>query len=165
MNILNNIFTIVFGLIASIIFFLMELFIIPGFGIMGILGIALLAITTHIAYKNLGPGAGIYTLLAGIFFASLFVYYFIKRQLFRKTTLQYRLTKEDGYGIRHLLIKNYLDKEGIALSIMRPVGIIEIDGERLDATAEGTFFLEKGSKVKVVGIEGNRLKVQKKEGV
>ncbi|MDP8253005.1 MAG: NfeD family protein [Candidatus Kaelpia aquatica] len=165
MNILNNIFTILFGLIASIVFFLMELFIIPGFGIMGMLGITILAITTRLAYKNLGPEAGIYTLLAGIFLASLFVYYFIKRQLFKKTTLQYRLTKEDGYGIRNLLIKEYIDKEGIAISVLRPVGIIEIDGERLDATAEGTFFLEKGSKIKVVGIEGNRLRVQKTEEV
>ncbi len=163
MNILNNIFTIIFGLIASIIFFLMELFIIPGFGIMGILGIVILIVTTHLSYKNLGPAAGIYTLLLGVFFAALFVYYFIKRQLFKKTTLQYRLSKEDGYGVRHLLLKDYIDKEGQAISTLRPVGIIEVDGERLDATVEGTFFLEKGSKIKVVGIEGNRLKVKKKE--
>jgi membrane-bound serine protease (ClpP class) len=165
MNILNNVFTIIFGLMASIVFFLMELFVIPGFGIMGILGIAILTMTTHLAYKNLGSHAGIYTLLSGIFFASLFIYYFIKKQISKKATLQYRLTKEDGYGIRHLLMKDYLDKEGKALSTLRPVGIIEINGERLDAVAEGTFFIEKGSYIKVIGVEGNKLKVQKKEEV
>ncbi|MDD5614307.1 MAG: NfeD family protein [Candidatus Omnitrophica bacterium] len=161
MNVLNNIFTIIFGLIAAIFFFLMELFIIPGFGLMGILGIAILIITTYMAYSNLGPEAGIYTIMAGTIFASLFVYYFIKKNVFKKTTLQYRLSKEDGYAIRHLLMNEYLDKKGKTLTPLRPIGIIEIEGERLDATAEGGLFIEKDSEVKVVGIEGNKLKVQK----
>lgn len=160
MNILNDVFTIVIGLLAAMFFFVMELFVIPGFGVMGILGILLVGITVYTAYRNLGPDAAFYTILAGLVVGGLFLYYFIKKNLFKRATLQYRLKRENGFAIRHFLLEEFMNKEGIAVTNLRPIGIVKIDEERLDAIAEGTAFVKKGSRVKAVGIEGNKIVVE-----
>jgi len=48
---------------------------------------------------------------------------------------------------------------GIARTKMLPSGMIEIDGEKLDATSEG-FAIKPGDKVKVISVKGNRLHVE-----
>jgi membrane-bound serine protease (ClpP class) len=165
MNFVKDLLTIILGLLGAMFFFFMEIFVIPGFGIMGILGIVILALTVFIAYKSLGYEAAFYTILAGLVIGASSLYYFFKKKLFKRTTLQYKLSKEDGFAVRHFLAEEFMDKEGTALTNLRPVGIIEIDNERLDAVAEGDTFIKKGSKIKVVGIEGNKLVVQKIEEV
>ena len=160
MNFLKEIFTVIFGLIGAIFFFVMELFVIPGFGIMGVLGIILISITIYTAYKNLGAEAAFYTLFVSLILASLFVYYFIKRNLFKKATLQYRLKKEDGFAIRYFLLEEFVNREGVTVTNLRPIGIVKIDEERLDAIAEGTAFIKKGVRVKAVGVEGSKLVVK-----
>lgn len=165
MNFVRDILTIILGLLGAMFFFFMEIFVIPGFGMMGILGIVILVFTVVIAYKSLGYEAAFYTILAGLVIGASSIYYFLKRKLFKRATLQYKLSREDGFAVRHFLAEEFMDKEGIALTNLRPVGIIEIDNERLDAVAEGDTFIKRGSKIKVVGIEGNKLVVQKIEEV
>ena len=165
MNILGDVFSIILGLFGAIFFFAMELFIIPGFGIMGVLGIVLIAVTAFTAYKSMGIEAGFYTILSGLLLSGLFFYYFMKKKLFKRATLQYRLSKEDGFAVRHLLLEEFMDKKGLALTNLRPVGIVEVDKERLDAVTEGSLFIKKDSVVKVVGIEGNKLVVKNTEEV
>ena len=59
--------------------------------------------------------------------------------------------------------KNYdyiLTKEGTAVTVLRPSGKIEIDGQIYDAESMG-FLIEKGSKICVVKLEGSIIKVEK----
>ncbi len=48
---------------------------------------------------------------------------------------------------------------GQALTALRPVGTVKIEGERVEATAVGGV-IEAGAAVKVVAVEGNRIKVR-----
>ncbi len=48
---------------------------------------------------------------------------------------------------------------GSALTSMRPIGTVEIDGTRLEALAEGGV-IEAGSRVRVTSVEGNQVKVR-----
>jgi membrane-bound ClpP family serine protease len=50
-------------------------------------------------------------------------------------------------------------KEGTVLTALRPVGLIEIDGVRMDALSE-TMFVQPGSKVKVTYADGSQIKVR-----
>lgn len=52
-----------------------------------------------------------------------------------------------------------LGAEGVALTDLRPVGVIRIDGRRYDALAE-TTMITKGQKVKVTVLESNQIKVR-----
>jgi membrane-bound ClpP family serine protease len=52
-----------------------------------------------------------------------------------------------------------LGAEGIAMTDFRPVGVVIIDGERLDALSE-TGYIRAGSRVRVTVVESNQLKVR-----
>lgn len=49
--------------------------------------------------------------------------------------------------------------EGVALTELRPVGVVEIEGRRYDALAE-TSIIDAGSRVKVSRIEGVQVRVR-----
>ncbi len=49
--------------------------------------------------------------------------------------------------------------QGKVLSDLRPVGVVQIDGERYDALSE-TGFIPAGTKVKVTIVEANQIKVR-----
>jgi membrane-bound ClpP family serine protease len=49
--------------------------------------------------------------------------------------------------------------EGITMTDLRPVGVVNIDGERVDALAE-TGYIPAGVKVRVTVIESNQIKVR-----
>jgi membrane-bound serine protease (ClpP class) len=51
-------------------------------------------------------------------------------------------------------------REGIAQTVLRPAGIGQIDGRRLDVVAESDM-IERGSPIKVVAIDGSRIIVRK----
>lgn len=49
--------------------------------------------------------------------------------------------------------------EGVVLTDLRPVGLVEIGGKRYEALSESTF-VGAGSRVRVTVVEGNQLKVR-----
>lgn len=53
-----------------------------------------------------------------------------------------------------------LDAEGEAITDLRPVGVVRIDGTRYDAMAD-THMIEAGSRVRVIHIDGMMVKVRK----
>lgn len=52
-----------------------------------------------------------------------------------------------------------MDKEGRALTAMRPSGVVEVEGERHDAIARGGL-VEKGQRVRVVKVDGLTIEVR-----
>lgn len=61
---------------------------------------------------------------------------------------------------RHNALLALLDAEGEAITDLRPVGVVRIEGKRHDALAEGPM-IEAGSRIRVVVIEANQIKVRK----
>jgi len=73
--------------------------------------------------------------------------------------LRSRLNSEQGYSS----VPNrgeLLGKEGLTLSLLRPTGQAEIDGRRVDVITNGEF-IPKGTRVKVVQVEGFRIVVER----
>jgi len=52
-----------------------------------------------------------------------------------------------------------LGQEGVVVSDLRPIGMVKIGDQRFDALAE-TSMIRAGTKVKVVGTDGNELRVR-----
>lgn len=75
--------------------------------------------------------------------------------------LNARLTKQQGFSSGDDL-SFYLNKEGISRSILRPSGKICIEQTLLDAQSENTF-IENNRRVRVIGVEGNKLIVREME--
>lgn len=55
-------------------------------------------------------------------------------------------------------MERFLGKEGTALSVLRPSGVANFDGIKLDVVSQGDFIL-KGTKVKIIKVEGRRIVV------
>jgi membrane-bound serine protease (ClpP class) len=52
-----------------------------------------------------------------------------------------------------------IGKQGLALTDLRPVGVIDLDGQRTDALAE-TTYIKAGSRVRIVQADGSQIKVR-----
>jgi len=65
-------------------------------------------------------------------------------------------------GSHYTKISNQAGRTGVAKTKMYPSGIVLIDGEPFDAVSNG-FPIDQGEPVRVVSVEGNRLRVQKIE--
>lgn len=50
-------------------------------------------------------------------------------------------------------------KEGLVLTALRPVGVIDIEGVRHDALSD-TMFVQAGARVRVVSADGSQIKVR-----
>jgi len=143
-----------------------EVFAIPGFGIVGITGIVLafLGLTLSMIDNNLFKEQGsvpTYLIVQPVvivsvsMFLSLVMVLFLSKNLFSnkrsplyRLALHARLTEQDGFVGVDLSQKNMVGKTGIAVSVLRPSGKVEIDGEVYDAiSTEG--FTPKGDTVMV----------------
>ncbi len=131
---------------------------IPGFGVPGTLGIILL-----IAGVSLGAATVTQALiLAGIVVALLLIALpicirFIGKGRFAKSKLVLQDVSVPVKGAVHEL-DQYLGREGVTLTALRPAGLGEFEGGKLNIVSDGAFIAE-GSRVKVLKVEGNRVVV------
>lgn len=58
------------------------------------------------------------------------------------------------------LAKALIGVRGTALTDLRPIGLVRIEGERIDALAEGGV-IPAGSEVRVTAVEGSQIKVRR----
>ncbi|QOT00931.1 nodulation protein NfeD [Brevibacterium sp. JNUCC-42] len=144
--------------IIGVILMILEIFL-PG-GIVGFLGFAsmstglvLAAYDTKQGLTSLGIAA-IITLIVAFILAK----YFGMRGTWSKFVLKEEQHKDIGY-VAPKNQNNLLGKTGVALTTLRPAGVILIDEQRIDAVSVGGYVTS-GSAVKVVQVEGARIVVQ-----
>ncbi len=152
----------------GVILLALEILVIPGFGIAGVLGI--IAILAGLVLSLVGAGdtsevilkaAGrvIFSLLIALI-ASLVLLRFLPRLPFGR-----RLILETGLGSGHQhgsapdSDRRWLGKKGRASSALRPAGIAEIEGERVDVVSDGEL-IDAGQLVEVTRVDGNRIVVR-----
>ena len=81
-----------------------------------------------------------------------------KVNVFKNMVLKDATSTEQGY-VSNKSRTDLLNKEGVALTPLRPSGTIVIDHERIDAVTEGGF-VNSGQKVTVIEVEGVRVVVR-----
>jgi membrane-bound ClpP family serine protease len=79
-------------------------------------------------------------------------------KLLNKLILSESTSKNDGFTSNPQL-NELLGKEGITLTVLRPAGTAEIEGNKIDVIAESEF-LEKGIKIKVIKVDGIKVVVR-----
>ncbi len=140
-----------------------EVFVLPGFGIAGLLGIGAIAAATVLAMIGAAPTGGDVMQALAILGASLVIVaavgYAWLRHLpnsnrFGGLFLRGGMTQAEGY-ISAALRTDLVGQEGVALTDLRPAGTATIAGERVDVVTEGEF-VNQGSPVRVLRSEGYR---------
>ena len=148
---------------------LLEIFVVPGFGITGISGIVLVLVSLFLSLVGSHPfvdfemvSKAIIQLALSLFTA--FVLVFILAKFLPKTSTFQRFVlseseKNDKGFSSHSNVKELIGSEGVALTTLRPSGTAEINGNRIDVVTESSY-VEKGKRIKVIAAEGMRIVVK-----
>ncbi len=144
--------------VLGIILLIPEIFV-PG-GILGLFGIIALITGIVLTVDTLAQGV-FYVSLLLLTLAGLFALSFrmTQRFIWERVTLKTCQNQKEGYVAPKQSFANLLDKQGIALSQLRPAGTADFSGERLDVVTEGAFVTS-GSRIKVIAVEGTRVIVR-----
>ena len=84
----------------------------------------------------------------------------IKTSIGSKLRLGLSEDKNQGYQSASEEFINFLGKKGISRSTLRPAGIAEFEGKRVDVVSEGGF-IQPQTPVEIIKIEGQRIVVKK----
>lgn len=154
---------------SGLVLLVLEVFVIPGFGVAGALGIV--ALLAGLSLSLIGGGATwefvlkavgrvVFSLLIALI-ASLVTLRFLPRLPFgRRLILETGLPRGEGYASAPQRDMIWLGKIGTALSPLRPAGIAEIEGERVDVVSDGEL-IEPGVLIVVTRVDGNRIVVRR----
>ena len=162
---------------VGLILLALEIFVIPGFGVAGVLGILFIVLGLALSLVksvptnfpvNLPEGnafvSALFLVIASMVISIGLSFYlfgrFIKSSAFSRVSVQSTNSKEDGFMGVDMSSHNLVGKEGTAYTVLRPSGKVEIEGNVYDATAE-SGFIDKGEKILVVKYETAQLFVRK----
>lgn len=158
---METLFDPVSGIIALLIIGALlvsaEVFV-PGM-VLGILGGLCLLAGIILSYAEFGLMTGTLVLVGVSFFG--LVGFFTWMSSFQKTFVGRQLINRDS-----LVPPSNSDREGllgrtgVAISPLRPAGTAKIGDKRVDVVAEN-HFIEAGSSISVITVEGNRIVVRK----
>jgi len=160
--------------IVGVILIALEVFVIPGFGVAGVLGLictlgslVLVMLNNDFLDFSFVPMEEIFVstavVLAGLMGAIVVMFFggarLLNSNVFKRVALQDTQSKEEGYTSTFYKEKSLVGLQGKTFTRLRPSGRVEIEGTIYDAYTRGNF-IEEGKEVEVISDEGTSLKVK-----
>jgi membrane-bound serine protease (ClpP class) len=161
--------------ILGLVSLILEIFIIPGFGVAGILGIVLIVASLVLSMQGFVVpsfewekelfrrnitvvGVGV---VSSFITFSVLAYFLPQVRLFRGLTLGTVQTPDSGFTVQtREESTQLLGKRGVAVTVLRPAGKAEIEGELVNVETDGEY-VESGKTIEVIEVSGNRVIVRK----
>lgn len=132
----------------------------PGFGVPGILGSLLMIIGFVLIRPTLSQGLLLFVILAAILCVSLSVCLFTaSRGRLNRSKLVLNDVAVSGEAAENNDLNYFIGKTGVANTALRPSGIGEFDGVKLNVVSDGDFIAQ-GTPINVQTVEGNRIVVK-----
>ncbi len=160
---------VLFGI--GVLLLLAEIFVIPGFGVAGISGLVLVAGSLFAAlvgnvglsfppFAALAPAVG--TMAATLVLLIVLMFslskYLPKSERFGQLVLAPELASASGY-VSSETMEELVGRTGVSLTPLRPAGMADIEGERIDVVTRGEFVLP-GTRVEIIRVRGSRVIVR-----
>lgn len=160
---------VLFGI--GVLLLLAEIFVIPGFGVAGVSGLALVAGSLFAAlvgnvglsfppFAALGPAVG--TMAATLILLIVLMFslskYLPKSERFSQLVLSPDLASASGYVAADAM-EGLVGQRGIAATPLRPAGTANVGGDRIDVVTRGEF-VESGDPVEIIEAQGSRVVVR-----
>ncbi len=164
----------IIALFTGIVLLIVEIFVLPGFGIAGVAGITLTLVSLVLIMLNndffnfefvplgdiiVATFATVGGLVGGILLLFFGGARITKTKAFQRIALTDTQEKSQGYTV-NTLSDTLIAKKGSAYTVLRPGGKVMIDDEIYDAFTRGDY-VEKGEPIEVIGNEGITLKVKR----
>ncbi len=147
--------------VIGLLLLLAEIFFIPGFGLAGIGGIAAILTSIFLTFGNIVQATYSILIALGVSIIGLLllIKYIPSTRTWRKFVLSTEQKKELGYTVGTKDLKRLTGKEGIAITPLRPSGIVEVNGKKLNALTQGEY-VDSNTKIKIISVEGNKIVVE-----
>jgi membrane-bound serine protease (ClpP class) len=142
----------------------LEIFVIPGFGVAGVFGIALMffGLLFTIDTKTGSWGDAIKVLSQSIIImivlGAFLAYFLPKTNFWKSTVLQTEETTDTGY-ISSETDSDLQGKIGVTISPLRPAGVAIFRDKRVNVVSDGSF-IDKDVPVEVVKVESGKIIVR-----
>jgi membrane-bound serine protease (ClpP class) len=154
---------------VGVLLLVLEVFVIPGVTVAGVGGI--IALVAGLGMTLVGAGATVSVIMSALARVAISILlamagaYALLRMLprlpfGRRLVLEAGMAADRGYVSAAESDRLWVGRAGTALSPLRPAGIAEIDGSRLDVVSDGDF-IDAGSAIEVTRVDGNRIVVRR----
>jgi len=152
---------VILCLLAGIVLLVIEMFM-PGFGVVG--GLGILCLIGSVILRADSVAAAMWMVVMVLVIVGILLLIFLRsatKGALSKSDiiLKDRLEKDQGYMSTEDM-EFFIGHQGVTLTVLRPAGMADFDGVKLDVVSDGEFIPEL-SDVEVVRVEGRRILVKK----
>lgn len=142
---------------VGFLFLLLEILVLPGTNIAGVLGFILLAIGIWQAYATYGGFAGTIALIITMVLSIFALYFALKSQTWKRAALNKNIEgKVNVIDVSKLKTGD----QGKTISRLAPMGKALFNGEYYEVKTNGEF-IDQETEIEVVNIEFNKILVKK----
>jgi membrane-bound ClpP family serine protease len=150
---MSDVISISLFVIIGIALVVIEVLFVPGTTFVGLIGFLLMAVGVWYCFNNYGSKAGILLASGSLVLMVLIFYWGYKKNVWKKFALN---TENDVRLAQKAIDYLQVGQEGITISALRPSGIAEFDGKRIEVQTFGEL-LDAGVNVKILEIRGNEV--------
>lgn len=144
--------------LLGVILIIVEVFL-PGFGLPGIGGIVLVGAGVTMVGMHFGALTAVGTLLVIIAVLAVLVSWVLRQASRGGRRSELFLQEREELHSQQADMQVLVGRAGTTTSVLRPAGIGDFDGVRLNVVTEGGF-IEKGTPIEIVRVEGSRIVVR-----
>jgi membrane-bound serine protease (ClpP class) len=154
---------------VGVVLLLVEVLLIPGFGVAGISGIGIILWGLYeLLLPDVPVGQEIHSMaltgltigiVGGIIGLVLLFKLMTKTEFWQKLTSPAVQEKDEGYN-SSIGLENLVGQQGVADTDLRPSGWINVSNQRIFVVTEGSY-IDKQENVKILSVDGNRVLVRK----
>jgi membrane-bound ClpP family serine protease len=143
-----SVFLVALIIFTGLVLLILEIFVIPGFGVAGIGGIVLLGLGIYFTYQNFGSTIGHLTIAGTVVLFGLLIYISTRTNTWKRMALHTSIdstieTVEEG--------RIQVGDVGLSVSRLNPMGKARINDEIIEARCPG-HFVDENSPVEVVKV-------------
>ncbi|HLT47682.1 MAG TPA: NfeD family protein [Rubricoccaceae bacterium] len=133
-----------------------EVYLVPGVNVVGVLGVLAAGVGVVYAFVTGGTLGGFLALLGAVAGGGLLFTYLWRSGAWDRFVLADELRPDPlEAGEEQETRARLLGRTGVAVTPLRPTGVVEIDGTRVEVLTEGAFVAA-GSRVRVVAMDRRR---------
>ena len=132
-----------------------EVYVVPGFNVVGVMGVLAAGAGVVYAFVTGGALGGFLALVGALAGGGLLFTYLWRSGAWDRFVLADELRRGAGDEAEQDTRARLLGQSGVALTPLRPTGVVEIGGERVEVLTEGAFVAA-GSRVRVVAMDRRR---------
>src|SRR6478735_697775 len=149
--------TIVSLLVFGILLLVVEIVLVPGTTLVGVAGIALMAVGIWLGFRDLGLVYGYWMLGISVLLTAGSLYFGLKKQTWQRYTLTTVNKAKVNEDVVHELEVGFVGK---TLSSLRPSGTGYFHGKQFEVTTNGEF-IPTDTSIRIIKIEHHKITVER----